>query len=134
MDMAEISKIFPTDDSCMDYLEKVLWKEKPTCPYCHSSKSTPIKDQKRYHCNNCNTAYSVTVNTIFHNTRLALSKWFLAIVLILNTQDRVSVRQLSRSLKVNKNTAWYLLSRIQKAMIQTDQRQLLLNLAEFKGD
>jgi transposase-like protein len=38
-------------------------------------KQTPLKEkQQRYHCNNCNTSYSVTVGTIFHDTKLDLQK------------------------------------------------------------
>jgi len=131
MDIVEIFQLFPTQEHCIKYLEQVRWHGIPTCPYCNSQNSTPVKNELRYHCNNCNTTYSVTVNTIFHDTRLELQKWFLAITLILNAKKGLSARQLARDLKVNKNTGWYLGMRIRKAMAQTDERQLLMGIVEM---
>lgn len=118
MNIIQVYKKFPTQDDCLAYLEKVRWNNKPKCPYCNSTNHTPLKNEKRYHCNTCNTSYSVTVGTIFHKTKLDLQKWFLAISLILNAKKGISSRQLSRDLEVNKNTGWYLLMRIRKAMLQ----------------
>lgn len=116
MNIIEIYKRFPTEASCIKHLEKVRWLNKPTCPYCKSQKQTPLKADSRYHCNNCNTSYSVTVGTIFHNTKLDLQKWFLAISIILNAKKGIAARQLGRDLLVTKDTAWYMGMRIRKAM------------------
>ena len=74
MDITTVFHKFPTKESCIGHLEKVRWGDKPECPYCHNKKSTPRKDNFRYHCNKCNTDFSVTVGTIFHRTRLPLQK------------------------------------------------------------
>ncbi|MFB3057275.1 MAG: IS1595 family transposase, partial [Ignavibacteriaceae bacterium] len=66
----------------------------------------------------CNTSFSVTVGTIFHDTKLDLQKWFLAVSLILNAKKGISSRQLSRHLEVNKDTAWRMQMQIRKAMAQ----------------
>lgn len=118
MNIIQIYKKFPKHKDCLKHLESVRWKDKPTCPYCKSTNSTQLKDSIRYHCNTCNISYSVTVGTIFHNTKLDLQKWFLAISLVLNAKKGISSRQLSRDLEVNKNTGWYLLMRIRRAMLQ----------------
>lgn len=118
MNIIQVYKRFPTQDSCVAHLEKVRWEGKPKCPYCKSLNSTPMPKQKRHHCNACNTSYSVTVATIFHKTKIDLQKWFLAIALILNAKKGISARQLSRDLEVNKNTAWFLAMRIRRAMLQ----------------
>jgi transposase-like protein len=131
MDLVTVFKKFPSQKECIEYLERVRWGDAPICPYCGSSRSTALKNEQRYHCNSCNTTYSVTVNTVFHDTRLELQKWFLAIAIILNAKKGISARQLARDLKVNKNTAWYLGMRIRKAMVDTDQRQLLMGLVEM---
>ena len=131
MDIIEIFKKYPTQDDCIKYLELVRWQDKPTCPYCGSQSQTPIEDGLRHHCNNCNTSYSVTVGTIFHDSRLPLQKWFLALSLILNAKKGISSRQISRDLKVNKNTGWYLAIEIRKAMMQSDERELLKGVVEM---
>lgn len=128
MNIIQIYKQFPTEEACLLHLEKVKWSGKPVCPYCKSVNQTPMKSEHRYHCNNCNTSYSVTIGTIFHNTKLDLQKWFLAIALILNAYKGISARQLARDLEVNKNTAWFMAMRIRNAMIE--QGELLKGIVE----
>ena len=118
MNIIQIYKRFPTQQSCIDHLEKVRWNNEPVCPYCKSKNQTKRKGTNRYHCNNCNTSYSVMVGTIFHNTKLDFQKWFLAISLVLNAKKGLSARQLSRDIEVTKDTAWYMLMRIRKAMVE----------------
>jgi len=129
MNIIQIYRKFPTPDSCLAHIEKVRWSGKPICPYCGSKKITPMKNQHRHHCNNCNTSFSATVKTIFHHTHVDLQKWFLCISLILNAKKGISARQLGRDLEVNKNTAWFMAMRIRNAMI--DQRDLLTGIVEM---
>lgn len=115
MNIIQIYKRFPTQQDCLNHLEIVQWKGIPVCPYCKSTKQSPLKKGQRYHCNNCNTSYSVTVGTIFHKTKCDLQKWFLAISLVLNAKKGISARQLARDIEVTKDTAWYMNMRIRKA-------------------
>jgi len=85
----------------------------------------------RHRCNNCNTAFSVTVDTVFHRTHLPLRKWFAAISLILDARQPISARHLARQLSINKNTAWQLNRRIEVALLEPSQRDLLLEIAEM---
>ena len=129
MNIVEIYKLFPDQDACIKYLEKVRWENTPKCPYCNSTNPSKVPKERRYHCNNCNISYSVTVRTIFHKTKLDLQKWFLGITLILNAKKGVSVRQLARDLNINKNTAWYMRMRIRKAMLE--ERDLINGFVEI---
>ncbi len=131
MDIIEVFKQFPDQDSCIEYLESVRWQDKPTCPYCKSTKSTALPKEKRHHCNNCNTSYSVTVGTIFHHTHLPIQKWLLAVTLILNAKKGISSRQLGRDLKVHRNTAWRMGMKIREAMLDKGQRNLLTGIVEM---
>ena len=132
MNIVEIFELFPTQQACIEYLEQAKWKGKPECPYCHSTKTRPTKH--RHRCKTCRTSFSVTVGTVFHHTHLPLQKWFLAVTLMLNAKKGVSSLQLSRDLKVNKNTAWRISGQIRKAMNQVDQRKLLTGVIEMDLD
>ncbi len=129
MNIVEIYKLFPDQDKCIEYLEKVRWNNIPKCPYCNSMNSSKVLKERRYHCNNCNTSYGVTVRTIFHKTKLDLQKWFLGITLILNARKGISARQLARDLNINKNTAWYMRMRIRRAMLE--ERELFNGFVEI---
>jgi transposase-like protein len=128
MNIIEVYQKFPTQQDCINHLEKVRWNNEPICPYCKSKNQTPMKKENRYHCNTCNTSYSVMVGTIFENTKLDFQKWFLAISLMLNAKKGISARQLARDIDVNKNTAWYVLMRLRNAM--TEYSQLLQGIIE----
>jgi transposase-like protein len=127
MNIVKIYEKFPTEGDCISHIENVRWQGKPICPYCGSDRVSA--NEHRHHCNNCNTGFSVTVNTIFHHTHLPLQKWFLAISLVLNAKKGLSARQLARDLEVNKNTAWYMGMRIRNAMFE--QGELLRGIVEM---
>lgn len=130
MSIIQVYEQFPTNDDCIAHIEQARWGDTPRCPYCKSPKITPMVKQKRHHCNNCNTSFSVTVGTIFHHTRLPLQKWFLGIAIILSAKKGLSARQLGRHLNVNKDTAWRMSMKIRNAMTQSDQRNLLTGIVE----
>ena len=70
MNIIQVYKKYPKQEDCIRHLESIRWKGKPTCPYCKSKNCTPMPKEHRYHCNSCNTSYSVTVGTIFHKTKI----------------------------------------------------------------
>ena len=129
MNIVQVFEQFPTQQDCIGHLEQARWQGHPFCPYCGSINTAPC--QHRHRCYDCKTSFSVTVGTIFHKTRLPLQKWFLAITLILNAKKGLSALQLSRDLKVNKNTAWRIAMQIRKAMTQKGQRDLLTGVVEM---
>ncbi len=119
------------NDKYLTLLEQIRWGVKPKCPYCESTNATAYKNERRYHCNDCYISYSVTVGTLFHKTHVSLEKWFLAIRLILNSPEAISVRKLAKEVGVNKNTACYMIERIYKAA--SEERELIQKLVNIEG-
>jgi hypothetical protein len=67
----------------------------------------------------CGHQFTVTTGTIFHDSHLPLSKWFLAVAFMCDAKKSISAMQLQRSLGIGSyRTAWYLAHRIRKAMEQ----------------
>lgn len=58
------------------------------------------------------------VGTIFENTKLDFQKWFVAISLVLNAKKGISARQLARDINVTKDTAWFMLMRVRRALVE----------------
>jgi len=129
MNLIQIFKQFPTQESCIEHLEKARWGNEPVCPYCGSVNTNKLEKEMRHHCNGCRTSFSVTVGTIFHHTHLPIQKWLLAIALILNAKKGISSRQLARDLELPVKTAWSLSHRIRKAMKQDGE--LLSGIVEM---
>jgi transposase-like protein len=135
--LADIYRLFPTQNDCIKYLEKLRWNGTPICPYCNSDRTTRVEKGQRHHCNICNTPFRVTVYTTFHHTHLPLQKWFLAIWLTLNTRRGRSskglpARELAKELETNKNTAHLVSKRLKHAMEDTEQRELLLPIGDLQ--
>ncbi len=128
-----IDNPFPTEAACLAHLERVRWDGRPTCPYCSSDRVSRATYDGRYHCNACNTSFSVTVNTLFHRTRLDLRRWFVAIALILNAGDDVTAAQLARGAAVSWRTADHLGRRIRRAMRRAPDRELLQRIVDMGG-
>ena len=114
MTLTDISKNLNSHKKCIKYLEKTRWNGTPVCPYCSSTRSS--KKQLRHTCMSCSNSYSVTVGTCFENSNLPLTKWFMAMAIILAAKKGVSSLQLARDLSVNKNTAWLMGMKIRTAM------------------
>jgi len=83
-----------------------------------------LADRGQYDCNVCRYQFSVTSNTIFHDTHLPLWKWFLAIYLVIESKKGISACQVQRTLRITYKTAWFLCHRIRAAMREVQAEKL----------
>lgn len=131
MNIVSINKKFGTDEKCFKYLEKTRWGRKPICPYCGSKKVVKLKvENHRFHCYDCRKSFSVTVGTIFEDSRLPLHKWFLIVGLITNAKQGISAKEIQRNIGTTYKTAWYCSMRVRCAMIDYCNIQLT-NIVEM---
>ncbi len=131
MKLIDITRRFKTEDDCLDYIEAMRWPNGEIgCVHCGEigrvSKITreTAGDNKRtriYQCMACGKQFSATSGTIFNDTHLPLTKWFLAIALICEAKKGVSACQIQRHLGINYRTAWHLCHRIREAMQEGGQ-------------
>ncbi len=122
IDLHDLKILFPDNASSMEFLESIRWGKAPVCPHCGSKHVTSFKKEHRHHCNTCNISFSATVNTVFHNTRIPLQKWFAALALMFENKNKVSARKLATEINVNKNTAWQMLVKLNASIAETGQR------------
>ena len=134
MDIVTIFTKFKTQKACIKHLEKVRWNGKPKCAYCGSERITKRSAEEaqhfRHHCGACNKSFSVTVGTIFHDTKLPIQKWLLAISIIVNAKKGISSRELGRQIGVSKDTAWRIQMQIRKAMETQENATLFTGIVE----
>jgi transposase-like protein len=127
----EFQKHFSTDEKCREFLEHQRWNGTPACVFCGSLKVTRLKDGKRFQCNEkeCRSQFSVTVGTIAENTKIPLTKWFLAMYILSNHSKGISSLQLASWLDVTQKTAWFLNHRIRE-MLKDNAPALLDGIVE----
>lgn len=71
-------------------------------------------------CNDCHQQYSVTVGTVFENSKIPLNKWLLANHLLCASKKGISAHQLHGMLGITYKSAWFILNRIREAMRPLD--------------
>ena len=121
MNLIEVMERFPDQEACIAHLERIRWNGKAHCPHCGSvdvykRNESDVGRIGRWNCQSCNATFKVTCNTVFHGTKIALQKWFVAIALIANAKKSLSSHQLARDLSLNQKTAWYIMTRIRAEM------------------
>jgi transposase-like protein len=113
---------YSTDEHCREALMHLRWPNGVRCLKCKSENVAPVSDRKVWVCYSCKYQFSATVGTIFHDSHLPLTKWFLVTYLITESRKGISANQIKRMLGISYKTAWYLCHRIRKAMEETDHK------------
>ena len=115
----QLYRMFPDDDACRAWLERVRWGSSPACPRCGSldgiREAPPSKPKGNYWCKSCRRFFTVTVGTCLHATKADLQHWIYAIYSVLTARKGVSALQFSKELGVQYRTAWHMLHRIREA-------------------
>lgn len=115
---------FPNDEACIKHLEKLYWTAgSPVSPFDNTSTVYKCKNN-RYRCKNTGKYFTVTTGTMFENTKINLTVWFIAIWLVACHKTGISSYQLARDLGVTQKTAWYMLHKIRKQMEVTNESKL----------
>ncbi|OAV70481.1 Transposase [Bacteroidales bacterium Barb6] len=128
--MIELLQVFPDEQSCINYLEKLRWNGNVVSPFDSTSKVYKCKGNK-YYCNSTGKYFNVKTSTLFENTKVGLQKWFLSIWLITSHKKGISSLQLSRDIKVTQKTAWFILQRIRNCYGISDESSQLENEVEI---
>lgn len=111
----DMMEAFPDDQSCIDHLRAIRWKDGAHCPHCGSTKVYHFKDNRTHKCGDCRKRFSIKVGTIFEDSKLPLRKWFMAIWMITSHKKGVASTTLAKDLKVTQKTAWFVLHRLRHA-------------------
>ena len=116
----EMMDAFPTEQTAIDHLRAIRWgdsDERAHCPYCGSTSIMHFKDKKTHKCSEkeCRKRFSIKVGTIFHDSKIQLRKWFMAIWLITSHKKGIASTQLAKDIKVTQKTAWFMLHRLRHA-------------------
>ncbi len=127
INLATLAEHFSSEEKARELMEKMLWKDGVTCPHCNAKEAYRIQAKEGSKtgarkglrkCAECRKQFTVTVGTIFEDSRIPLNKWLLAIHLICSSKKGFSAHQLHRSLGITYKSAWFMAHRIRYAMTQ----------------
>lgn len=91
---------------------ELRWNGTICCPECGSVQVYNPEPGKLHICKDCHTRFSDTSGTMFHSTKLSLSKWLYCIYLFLSSSRGVSSYSIARNIGVSQKTAWSMLMKL----------------------
>ena len=112
---------FHEEAAARAYLEAMRWPSGPNCPHCGGADRQSRLEGKAHRvgllfCGHCRQQYTVTVGTVFADSKVPLHKWVYATHLMCSSKKGISSKQLERVLGVTYKTAWFMSHRIREAM------------------
>jgi transposase-like protein len=115
--------IYTDAEAARAHLESIQWPNGPVCPHCGSVEGIAKVEGKKqshrkglYYCNACKGQFTVTVGTVFEDSKVPLNKWVLASHLYAASKKGMSAHQLHRMIGVSYKTAWFMAHRLREAM------------------
>ncbi len=121
---------FNDPDAAREFLEAKRWPDGPICPHCgvegeayrlEAGPEVKAKRQARkglWKCAACRKQFTVTIGTIFEDSKIPLHKWLHAIHMLCSSKKGISAHQLHRNLGVTYKSAWFMAHRIRWSMTQ----------------
>lgn len=139
LNLVELIQKYSNEDNAREFVESLRWPSGPVCPHCESTevyRLTPKATSKRpgrkglLKCKVCRKQFTVTVNTVFADSHIPLSKWVLAIHLFCASKKGMSAHQIHRMIGVTYKSAWFMMHRVRHAMTESPEAAKLTGIVE----
>jgi transposase-like protein len=133
LSLPEFLGSFGSEEQCCEALRGARWPKGFVCPGCRGATSWVISSGGRslFQCATCRHQTSLTAGTMFADTKLPLTTWFLAIYLISQAKTGLSALALKRQIGVSYRTAWLMHHKIMRAMAQREEVHRLEGAVEL---
>ncbi len=122
---------FATEEDCFRHLARLRWPDGFQCPSCGHNHGCFLKSRRLYECTRCGRQTSVTAGTLFHATKLPLTKWYWAIYWIAADKGSLSALRLTKLIGVSWPTAFAMLRKLRQAMGHRDTLYRLSEIIEL---
>src|SRR5262249_56540149 len=97
--LIEFQRRFANESKCAEYLFERRWPHGFVCPGCGDGRAWLLRTKAfTYECGGCGRQTSVTAGAIMHASKLPLTTWVLAAVLIATHSHWVSALPFQRPL------------------------------------
>lgn len=122
--MAELVKMFPTNEACIEYIAQIRWPNGYRCEACNTQDIWEMS-KGLYRCKACRNDTSVIAGTLFHGSHKPLTIWFQAIWYVVNQKNGVSALGLQQALGLGSyHTSWKWLHKLRRAMVRIGRDKL----------
>jgi ISXO2-like transposase domain/Transposase zinc-ribbon domain len=120
----ELVSRFSTQESCIDYIAGIRWKDGFICSSC-GSKNYWRSKRLQWICSDCKLQHRVLSGTLFQDTKLPLSLWFQMIWWFMGPKNGVSALALKENFGVGSyRTAWVFLDKLRQCTVSPNRDNL----------
>jgi transposase-like protein len=114
---------FGTEEACRTALFERRWRDGLTCPACGHHRLCALKTRQLFQCNRCKKQVRLTAGTVFQDSKLPLTAWFLAIYHLSQSKGGISSIELARRLGVRQPTAWLMKHKLMRVMREREAQK-----------
>ena len=114
---------FGDEASCRQALFELRWRDGIVCPACGGRSFCALQTRQVFQCNRCKKQLRLTAGTVFDNTKLPLTTWFLAIYHLTQSKGGISSIELGRRLGVKQPTAWLMKHKLMRVMAEREAKK-----------
>lgn len=123
----DFQRLFPNEQACLFYLEKIRWPKGFVCEKCFTI-GEPFRFAARPHvlkCRTCHQDASITAGTVMHRSKTSIHIWFWAAYLVAAQTPGVSALELQKRLGIKRyETAFQLLHKLRAIMVRPDRDKI----------
>jgi len=127
MSLSTFIERYGTEAQCEAALEHARWPSGFVCPHCGDREhSTFLVDERKYwQCSECHTQTTLRSGTVFHASKVPLTKWFQAMYLMTQNKNNLSALSLKRHIGVSYRTAWRIKHKLLETMAERESHRVL---------
>lgn len=131
--LSEFLAAYGTEDQCAAAIESARWPTGFTCPKCgNKTHSSYMRGSvKVFQCSICRKQTTLTEDTVFHSTKLPLTKWFQAMYFLTQTKNNISSLEMKRLIGVCYRTAWLVKHKLMQVMFEQEETTKLSGRVEI---
>lgn len=129
----EFQERFPDEDSCLQHLAVLKWRDGYACARCkHKNSCKAVKKYDRQ-CSRCNYVESPTAGTLFHKVKFPILKAMWIVYYVSTNKKGISSLELSRKLELRANTCLLFKRKVMQAMVSSNNFPMVgdVELDEF---
>jgi len=122
--LREFRERFAEEADCYEYLIQSRWPEGMICPRCQGRDFWRRSRRWLHQCRGCGFEVSPTAGTLLQDSHMPVREWFWTAYLVATHTPGLSAKQLQRQLGCSYKTAWYMLHRLRRAMVNQARSKL----------
>ena len=123
--LTQFLSLYGEERQCQEQFLQWRWPDGFICPHCGCTEHCTLKVRELFQCNRCHHQTSLTADTILEATKLPLKTWFLAMYLLTQNKNGISIMELSRQLGISYNAAWRMKHKLMQVMKERDDSKPL---------